>query len=96
MTQNPDPQIGLSAAGAGLAQVPGKVAGALRSIAVYWRFWTVVLGTFVQFYMRAGVFTDGGKKERERAEARSRAKARAAGQDITEPASEKPVKPELL
>ena len=24
----------------------------------------VVLGTFVQFYMRAGVFTDGGKRER--------------------------------
>ena len=27
----------------------------------------VVFGTFLQFYMRAGVFTDGGKKERERA-----------------------------
>ena len=27
----------------------------------------VVLGAFVQFYMRAGVFTDGGKRERERA-----------------------------
>ena len=27
----------------------------------------VVLGAFVQFYMRAGLFTDGGKKERERA-----------------------------
>jgi ResB-like family len=33
----------------------------------------VVLGTFVQFYMRAGVFTDGGKKERDRAAARARA-----------------------
>lgn len=30
----------------------------------------VVLGTFLQFYMRAGVFTDGGKRERERDEAR--------------------------
>jgi hypothetical protein len=29
----------------------------------------VVLGTFLQFYMRAGIFTDGGKKERERAAA---------------------------
>jgi hypothetical protein len=27
----------------------------------------VVLGTFLQFYMRAGIFTDGGKRERERA-----------------------------
>jgi hypothetical protein len=26
----------------------------------------VVLGTFLQFYMRAGIFTDGGKRERER------------------------------
>jgi hypothetical protein len=26
----------------------------------------LVLGIFVQFYMRAGVFTDGGKRERER------------------------------
>jgi hypothetical protein len=34
----------------------------------------VVLGTFVQFYMRAGIFTDGGKRERERAAAKSRKK----------------------
>lgn len=34
----------------------------------------VVLGTFVQFYMRAGLFTDGGKKERERAERKAAAK----------------------
>ncbi|RUL84986.1 cytochrome c biogenesis protein ResB [Tautonia sociabilis] len=27
----------------------------------------VVIGTFLQFYMRAGIFTDGGKRERERA-----------------------------
>jgi hypothetical protein len=30
----------------------------------------VVLGTFLQFYMRAGIFTDGGKKERERGAAK--------------------------
>jgi hypothetical protein len=48
----------------------------------------VVLGTFVQFYMRAGVFTDGGKTQRERAAARARAaetKAREAGLETTEP-----------
>ena len=27
----------------------------------------VVMGAFVQFYMRAGLFTDGGKREREQA-----------------------------
>jgi hypothetical protein len=32
----------------------------------------VVLGTFLQFYMRAGIFTDGGKKERERTLARKK------------------------
>lgn len=31
----------------------------------------IVLGIFVQFYMRAGVFTDGGKRERERLQARA-------------------------
>ncbi len=35
----------------------------------------VVLGAFLQFYMRAGVFTDGGKRERERAAAKAEAKA---------------------
>ena len=51
----------------------------------------VVLGTFVQFYMRAGVFTDGGKKERERAAAKARKPtrgrrpaSRAAGRALTE------------
>jgi hypothetical protein len=34
----------------------------------------VVLGIFLQFYMRAGIFTDGGKKERERAAAKARKK----------------------
>ncbi len=32
----------------------------------------IVLGAFVQFYMRAGVFTDGGKRERARADAKIR------------------------
>jgi hypothetical protein len=35
----------------------------------------VVLGAFLQFYMRAGIFTDGGKKERERAVIAARKKA---------------------
>jgi len=35
----------------------------------------VVLGAFVQFYMRAGLFSDGGKRERERIEARVRKRA---------------------
>ncbi len=34
----------------------------------------VVLGIFLQFYMRAGIFTDGGKKEREQAAAKARKK----------------------
>jgi ResB-like family len=34
----------------------------------------VVLGAFLQFYMRAGVFTDGGKRERERERDRALAK----------------------
>ncbi|MFI5456781.1 MAG: cytochrome c biogenesis protein ResB [Isosphaerales bacterium] len=40
----------------------------------------VVLGAFVQFYMRAGIFTDGGKRERERATAKQR-KRLAKAQD---------------
>lgn len=39
----------------------------------------IVLGIFVQFYMRAGVFTDGGKRERERAARKALAKQQAAG-----------------
>jgi hypothetical protein len=41
----------------------------------------VVLGAFVQFYMRAGIFTDGGKRERERSAARQ-----AKRQGKTQPA----------
>ncbi len=49
----------------------------------------VVLGIFLQFYMRAGVFTDGGKLEKARAEARERKKAglpaAASSADTAEP-----------
>ena len=41
----------------------------------------VVIGAFLQFYMRAGIFTDGGKKEREK-------KAKAAALAATKPASD--------
>ena len=37
----------------------------------------VVFGTFVQFYMRAGVFSDGGKLKRARAEQKQAKKAGA-------------------
>jgi len=40
----------------------------------------VVLGAFVQFYMRAGLFSDGGKREREQDAARARKRAEAARQ----------------
>lgn len=42
----------------------------------------VVLGTFVQFYMRAGVFTDGGKKEKAAAEARQAKKTAKGGASL--------------
>ena len=42
----------------------------------------VVLGAFVQFYMRAGVFSDGGRREREKAKARAVRQARANGQAV--------------
>jgi hypothetical protein len=38
---------------------------------IYAGCFLVVLGTFLQFYMRAGIFTDGGKRERERAAAKA-------------------------
>ncbi len=41
----------------------------------------LVLGIFTQFYMRAGVFTDGGKKERERA-ARKNGKEATLAKDL--------------
>jgi hypothetical protein len=42
----------------------------------------VVLGAFMQFYMRAGIFTDGGKRERERAQAKPRVKPQATTDEI--------------
>jgi len=39
----------------------------------------LVMGIFAQFYMRAGVFTDGGKKERERAARKSEVTLPTAG-----------------
>ena len=39
------------------------------------------LGAFLQFYMRAGIFTDGGKKERERALAKKQAKIKPRPQE---------------
>jgi hypothetical protein len=52
----------------------------------------VVLGAFVQFYMRAGIFTDGGKRERERAAAQARAKETTAREALLE----QPESPERL
>ncbi len=39
---------------------------------IYLGCFLVVVGAFTQFYMRAGIFTDGGKLERERAAAKAR------------------------
>jgi cytochrome c biogenesis protein ResB len=44
----------------------------------------VVMGIFIQFYMRAGLFTDGGKLEKQRAEAKSaKTAAKANGTSMT-------------
>lgn len=48
----------------------------------------VVAGAFLQFYMRAGIFTDGGKKERERALAKKQAKIKPQPQPPEKPMSE--------
>lgn len=75
----------------------GRPTGRLKSVfavrydpawcwgTVYLGCLLVVTGTFVQFYMRAGVFTDGGKKERERAERRE---AKRAGRPAPSAATE--------
>src|SRR5262249_32971132 len=47
----------------------------------------VVFGAFVQFYMRAGIFTDGGKKERARSAARE---ARRGKKPADEAGAEEP------
>jgi hypothetical protein len=44
----------------------------------------VVAGAFLQFYMRAGIFTDGGKKERQRALAKKQAKIEPKPQPTSE------------
>ncbi len=49
---------------------------------IYAGCFLVVLGAFLQFYMRAGIFTDGGKKEHDRAAARLGKKV-----NVTEPQS---------
>jgi ResB-like family len=41
----------------------------------------IVAGAFLQFYMRAGIFTDGGKKERQRALAKKQAKIKPGPQE---------------
>jgi hypothetical protein len=46
----------------------------------------VCLGTFVQFYMRAGLFSDGGKRERERSERTPPRAGEPNGQVAPEPA----------
>ena len=45
----------------------------------------VVLGAFLQFYMRAGIFTDGGKRERQRALAKDQFTAKAKLQPQAQP-----------
>lgn len=52
----------------------------------------VVLGAFLQFYMRAGLFTDGGKREREKAAAKARKQALADGRPF-DPATLPPEPP---
>ncbi len=51
----------------------------------------VVLGAFVQFYMRAGIFTDGGKQERERAASKARSRLAAKGKASSAPTLIKPI-----
>ncbi len=58
----------------------------------------LVLGIFVQFYMRAGVFTDGGKRERERerSEAAREGPGPSAGASGPHPEPAPPAKEETL
>ena len=46
----------------------------------------VVLGAFVQFYMRAGIFTDGGKRDQARAAAQARLRLEAKAGRLPAPA----------
>jgi len=58
---------------------------------IYFGCLMVVLGTFLQFYMRAGVFTDGGKRERERTANAPKSNRPA---DANTPIEAPPVEPE--
>lgn len=59
----------------------------------------VVIGTFLQFYMRAGIFTDGGKRERERSEqSRSRGSSpvlQAEAKTVDSPSKAEPLADDL-
>ena len=57
---------------------------------IYWGCIVVVLGAFVQFYMRAGIFTDGGKLQRHRAaeHARKRLEAKMGKAPSSSPSTE--------
>lgn len=52
----------------------------------------ICLGTFLQFYMRAGLFSDGGKRERERQQVRKSAYPGANGHAEAAEAAAKPRK----
>ena len=62
---------------------------------IYGGCFLVIFGTFVQFYMRAGIFTDGGKAERARAAARARKAALKAGH-APPPTAAEPIVAEAL
>ena len=51
----------------------------------------IVLGAFMQFYMRAGLFTDGGKRERARAAAKAGKGAGAVEEKPDPPAVDEPL-----
>ena len=49
----------------------------------------VVLGAFVQFYMRAGIFTDGGKLQQQRAAEKARQAARGQARQGAAPTADR-------
>jgi hypothetical protein len=55
---------------------------------IYFGCIVVCLGAFVQFYMRAGIFTDGGKREQHMAAEKARKRLEAKTGKITTPAPE--------
>lgn len=80
-----DPQSGRST---GRFQSVFQVATNPGRPIIYLGCLLVVVGTFVQFYMRAGVFTDGGKKERERSAVRSASEVVEDSRKPAEPAEQ--------